>query len=137
MSPLILCMRVGHKQLQANDNNTNVSYMICEGAKLWKRTILKRFSTQMRMSQARYVLAALIRTEVLERKWWMCRKTIPHYNDCVSMGNEPCNMWMRKWRHYVELFILMFSFKKPLNTYCGLIILRLLQWHLCLKKGDL
>lgn len=33
-----------------------------------KRTILKRFSTQMRMSQARYVLAVLIRTEVLERK---------------------------------------------------------------------
>lgn len=44
-----------------------------------------------------------------------------------KMMNECAEKQMRKWRHYVELFILMSSFKKPLNTYCGLIILRLLQ----------
>lgn len=65
----------------------------------------------------------------------MCRKAISHSNDCASMGNEPCNMWMRKWRHYVELFIVMSSFKKPLNIYCGM------YWDYCgictQKKGEL
>lgn len=53
-----------------------------------KRTILKRFSTQMRMSQARYVLAVLIRIEVLERKWMNVQKNNPSLQWLCEYGKQ-------------------------------------------------